>query len=82
MRPHAIGTILLFPLLFCGCSSKVAAMTEIPPVLTASVPEPDTSAAATNGDLLELLLDYQLALRVCNGKLSSIGTAYGQHGDR
>lgn len=57
-------------------------MTEIPAALTAPVTEPDTSAAATNGDLLELLLDYQLALRVCNGKLSSIGTVYGQHGDR
>ena len=52
-------------------------MIEIPAPLVSPVAEPDTSHVATNGDLLELLLDYQLALRMCNGKLSSIGQAYG-----
>ena len=58
-------------------------MTEIPAMLTAPVAEPDVSAAATNGDILELLIDYQLSLRVCNGRQNSIGTAYGQrNGDK
>lgn len=52
-------------------------MTNIPPVLTATVAEPDASAVVTNGDLLELLIDYQLSLRMCNGKLTAIGKAYG-----
>jgi hypothetical protein len=52
-------------------------MIEVPSVLTSPVTEPDPSHVITNGDLLELLLDYQLSLRLCNGKLSSIGQAYG-----
>ncbi len=57
-------------------------MIEVPAVLTSPIPEPDASHLSTNGDLLELLLDYQLSLRLCNGKLSSIGKAYGANGDR
>lgn len=53
-------------------------MIEIPSALTSKVSEPDASAVKTNGDLLELLLDYQLSLRMCNGKLTSIGQAYGR----
>ena len=51
---------------------------EVPATLTAPVVEPDTSNVKTNGELLELLLDYQLSLRVCNGKLTSLGKAYGK----
>lgn len=47
-------------------------------MLTAPVAEPDASDVKTNGELLELLLDYQLSLRVCNGKLSSLGKSYGR----
>ncbi len=52
-------------------------MIEVPSVLTTQVREPDMSSLTTNGDMLELLIDYQLSLRLCNGKLSSIGQAYG-----
>lgn len=52
-------------------------MIEVPAVLTSPIAEPDINHLATNGDLLELLIDYQLSLRLCNGKLSSIGQAYG-----
>lgn len=51
---------------------------EIPAGLTAPVAEPDASDVKTNGEMLELLLDYQLTLRVCNGKLTSLGNAYGK----
>lgn len=52
-------------------------MIEVPAVLTSPIAEPDTKHLVTNGDLLELIIDYQLSLRLCNGKLSSIGQAYG-----
>lgn len=52
-------------------------MIEVPSVLTTQVREPDMSSLTTNGDMLELLIDYQLSLRLCNGKLSAIGDAYG-----
>lgn len=55
-------------------------MIEIPAPLTSLVAEPDVSAIRTNGDMLEILLDYQLSLRLCNGKLRSLEAAYGKHG--
>ena len=54
-------------------------MIEVPAPLVSPVQEPDVSRITTNGDLLEILLDYQLALRVCNGKLSSIEKVYSSH---
>lgn len=57
-------------------------MIDVPSVLTTQVHEPDISQLTTNGDLLELLIDYQLSLRVCNGKLSTIGDAYGNRINR
>ena len=55
-------------------------MIEIPAPLVAPIKAPDVSAIQTNGDMLNSLIDYQAALRMCNGKLSSIGTAYGRPG--
>ena len=52
-------------------------MIDVPSVLTTQVQEPYTGSLKTNGDMLELLLDYQLSLRLCNSKLSTIGKAYG-----
>lgn len=69
--------VLLSLLALPACSKEVPKLIEVPPTLIAPVQEPDVSNIATNGDLLELFLDYQLALRLCNGKLSSIGKAYG-----
>ena len=77
MRQRGIGTILLFLSLLCGCSKPTPELIDIPAPLVSPVTEPDVSRVSTNGDLLELFLDYQLALRVCNGKLSSIGKTYG-----
>ena len=58
-------------------------MIEVPAMLTKPVTEPDAAHVATNGDLLELLIDYQLSLRLCNGKLDAIGKAYGNgNGDK
>lgn len=57
-------------------------MIDVPTVLTTPVREPDTSRIATNGDLLEIFLDYQLSLKLCNAKLSSIGDTYGRRGDK
>ena len=54
------------------------AMIEVPVMLTSPVREPDLSAITTNGDMLDALIDYQASLRICNAKLQSIGTAYGQ----
>ena len=56
-------------------------MIDVPATLTAPVPQPDAAAVTTNGDLLELLLDYQLSLRLCNGKLNAIRSAYGTGGE-
>jgi hypothetical protein len=53
-------------------------MIEIPAPLVAPVQEPDVTAIQTNGDLLNSLIDHQAALRMCNGKLSSIGATYGK----
>ena len=55
-------------------------MIDVPAALTASVQEPAADAVQTNGDLFELLLDYQLSLRLCNGKLNAIRSAYGTGG--
>ena len=54
-------------------------MIELPKQVTAQVPEPDASKAVTNGDLLELFFDYQMSLRMCNGKLEALEKAYGEH---
>ena len=77
MKRPALGMVLLFLSLLFGCSKPTPELISVPAPLLAPVPEPDMSSIATNGDLLELFLDYQLALRVCNGKLSSIGKTYG-----
>lgn len=83
MKAPVIGTTLLFLLPLCGCykAQDPKAMINVPSVLTTQVQEPYTDSLKTNGDMLELLLDYQLSLRLCNSKLSTIGKAYGS-GDR
>ena len=84
MRKPAIGiTALCLTALCvsCGRATVPPAMVSVPEALAEPVKEPDATMMTTNGDMLELLLDYQLSLRLCNGKLHSIGTAYG-HGDR
>ena len=77
MPIRVTGIILLSLLVLSGCSRTEVRLAEIPAPLVEPVQEPDVSELSTNGDLLELFLDYQLALRLCNGKLSSIGKAYG-----
>ncbi len=49
----------------------------MPRQVTSQVSEPDVSQAGTNGELLELLFDYRMALHMCNGKLEAIEKAYG-----
>lgn len=46
-------------------------------MLTAPIPEPSPIALSTNGDLLEHLLDYRDALRLCNANLAAVGAGYG-----
>lgn len=46
-------------------------------MLTIPVPEPSAQNITTNGDLLNLLLDYRDALRTCNANLAAIGATYG-----
>ena len=79
MQLRVIGTALLFLNLLCGCSKAAPELIEVPAPLVSPVQEPDVSRITTNGDLLEIFLDYQLALRVCNGKLSSIEKVYSSH---
>ena len=79
MKAPAIGMMLLCLLPLCACckAQEQKAMIDVPSVLTTQVQEPDASGLSTNGDLLELLLDYQLSLRLCNSKITTIGKAYG-----
>lgn len=84
MRKPVIGIIALCLTALCASCGRVeerTALIKVPEALAEPVKEPDVTMMTTNGDMLELLLDYQLSLRLCNGKLHSIGTAYG-HGDR
>ena len=46
-------------------------------MLTMPVPEPVTEDLVTNGDLLDILLDYRDALRMCNANLAAIEAGYG-----
>ena len=46
-------------------------------MLTIPVPEPAPENISTNGDLLNLLLDYRDALQTCNANLAAIGASYG-----
>ena len=81
MKQPVIGITALCLLLCAGCyKGEAVKMIDVPSALTAPVQEPDTSAVKTNGDMLELLLDYQLSLRLCNGKLNAIRTGYGTGG--
>ena len=79
MKLPAIGTMLLCLTAFAGCSKAPPQVREIavPRQVTSQVSEPDVSQAGTNGELLELLFDYRMALHMCNGKLEAIEKAYG-----
>lgn len=48
-------------------------------MLTMPVPEPVPAELTTNGDLLNLFLDYRDALRTCNANLAVIEASYGLH---
>ena len=55
-------------------------MISLPESLTSPVAEPDVSGIQNNGDLLNIMLDYQMSLKLCNGKIEALGAAYGKHG--
>ena len=46
-------------------------------MLTTPVPEPAPENLSTNGDLLNLLLDYRDALQTCNANLAAIEASHG-----
>lgn len=67
---------MLCLILCAGCSAakSVKSANELPELalLASPVAEPGMDNLETNGDLVELLLDYQGALQICNGKLDGI----------
>ena len=46
--------------------------------MTRTITEPSLDGIAVNSDLVEAVLDYRDALRVCNSQLTAIGAAYGK----
>lgn len=68
-----------------GCSGKEQVRieyvpAEVPAPLTQPVPEPGLERLETNADLVNALLDYRGALRICNGALDAIRQGYGGGG--
>ena len=76
---------MLCLILCAGCSAARSARSanELPELaaLASPVAEPGIDNVVTNGDLVELLLDYQEALQICNGHLDGIRKFAGGSGD-
>ena len=76
---------MLCLILCAGCSAAKSARraNDLPELamLASPVAEPGMDTVETNGDLVELLLDYQGALQICNGKLDGIRKFAGGSGD-